>query len=203
MTGISFIQDLAVIMLVAGIAGWLFQRLGLSVVVGYLVAGMLVGPASGLVPLMEDVENIQTLSQVGLIFLMFSIGMNLSIRRLRRLGISVLIAAVAGAFIIFNLTRLIAVASGMSEVQGLFLAAMLVVSSSAVIRKSLYDLGVAHRKSGQLALGITAIEDVIAILVLTFLISYVGSKSSALPLIERPLFFGVFVIFVGITGLLV
>ncbi|HLS27686.1 MAG TPA: cation:proton antiporter, partial [Opitutales bacterium] len=202
MTGISFIQDLAIIMLVAGVAGWLFQRFGLSVIVGYLIAGMLVGPASGLLPLIEDVENIQTLSQVGLIFLMFSIGLNLSIRRLRRLGVSILVAAGVGALIIFNTTRLIAVLFGMTEVQGLFFAATLIVSSSVVISKILYDLGVAHRRSGQLALGVTALEDVLSILVLTFLISYVGVGETSLPVLETFGLFGAFVIFLVITGLL-
>lgn len=203
MTGIQFIQDLALVMLVAGLAGWLFQRIGLSVVVGYLVAGMLIGPETNLFPLIKETENIQILSQVGLVFLMFSIGMGLSLRRLRRLGLSVLIATGIGALLVFNGTRMVAVAFGMSEMRSLFLAAMLVVSSSAIIGKALQDLGVTHRKSAQLALGVTVLEDIVAILVLTFLISSTGGGGeSAPPVFETLGIFGAFVIFLGVTGLL-
>lgn len=202
MTGIQFIQDLAIVMLVAGLAGWLFQRIGLSVVVGYLTAGMMIGPKSNLMPLIQGTENIQILSQVGLVFVMFSIGMGLSMRRLRRLGLSILIAAAVGGLLVFNITRLLAVAFGAGETQSLFLAAMLVVSSSAIIGKALSDLGATHRKSAQLALGMTALEDIVAIVALTFLISSIGVGGETTPTMRTFGLFGAFVIFLGVTGLL-
>src|SRR3954469_21235649 len=72
MHGIDFIQDLAVILVVAGAVGWVCQRVGLSVVVGFLVAGILVGPHTPPFALVTDVGRIETLSQLGLVFLMFS-----------------------------------------------------------------------------------------------------------------------------------
>src|SRR4051812_18046149 len=84
--GILFIQDLAVILAVAGIVGWLCQRVGLSVVVGFLVAGLVVGPHTEPTTLVHDVKRVDTLAQLGLVFLMFGIGLRLSIRKLRRLG---------------------------------------------------------------------------------------------------------------------
>ena len=72
MHGILFIQDLAVILLVAGVVGWICQRLGLSVVVGFLAAGILVGPSIPYLSLVSDVGRIETLAQVGLVFLLFS-----------------------------------------------------------------------------------------------------------------------------------
>ena len=86
MHSIDFIQDLAVILLVAGAVGWICQRIGLSVVVGYLVAGILVGPYTPPFALVRDIAPVETLAQIGLIFLMFSIGLRLSVRKLRRLG---------------------------------------------------------------------------------------------------------------------
>ena len=84
MTGIAFLQDLGIVLLVAGAVGWLFHRLGLSVVVGYLLAGIIIGPYTPPFPLVEDIDRIQTLADIGLVFLLFSIGMGLSITRLRR-----------------------------------------------------------------------------------------------------------------------
>ena len=78
MQGIEFVRDLAVVMVIAGAVGWLFQRLRLSVVVGYLIAGIIVGPFTPPFALVSDLDRIQTLSQLGLIFLIFSIGLGLS-----------------------------------------------------------------------------------------------------------------------------
>ena len=106
MQGINFIQDLAIVVLVAGVVGWICQRLRLSVVVGYLAAGMLVGPYTPPFTLVSNISRIGTLAQVGLIFLMFSIGLRLSLRKLRRLGFALVLATLVEANIIYNLSRL-------------------------------------------------------------------------------------------------
>ena len=105
MHGIDFIQDLAVVVLVAGLVGWACQRAGLSVVVGYLLAGMAIGPFNLPVALVSDIDRIETLSQMGLVFLMFSIGMKLSFRKLRKLGLPLVIATAIEAVVIYQLTR--------------------------------------------------------------------------------------------------
>ena len=93
MQGIYFIQDLAVILVIAGVVGWMCQRIGLSVVVGFLVAGILVGPHTPTFSFVSSPDRIETLAQLGMVFLMFSIGMRLSLRKLSRLGLSLLFAA--------------------------------------------------------------------------------------------------------------
>src|SRR6187399_2487223 len=133
MHGISFIQDMAVILVVAGVVGWICQRIGLSVIVGFLVAGMVVGPHTPPFTLVPDVERIDTLAQIGLVFLMFSIGLQLSLRKLRRLGLSLMFATFGGALVMYQLSRLFALSMGWSAREGLFLAGMLMVSSSAII----------------------------------------------------------------------
>ena len=115
MHGIDFIKDLAVVMLVAGFVGWACHRAGLSVVVGYLVAGMVVGPYTPPFSLVSDVTRIETLAQIGLVFLMFSIGMGLSLRKLRRLGLSLLVATFTGAIIMYNLTRAVGGGAGLDQ----------------------------------------------------------------------------------------
>src|SRR5438132_1502975 len=129
--GILFIQDLAVILAVAGVVGWICQRLGMSVVVGFLVAGLVVGPHTQPTHLVSDTGRVDTLAQLGLVFLMFGIGLRLSIRKLRRLGPTLLLAVTCSAVVMYYLTRILGSAMGWSRAETLFLASMLMVSSSA------------------------------------------------------------------------
>src|ERR1700722_14790857 len=105
MHGIDFIQDLAVILLVAAAMGWACQRMGLSSVVGFLVAGILVGPYTPPFSLVTDPARIATGAHVGVVFLMFGIGLRLSLRRLRRLGPALLAAVFVSALIMYSLSR--------------------------------------------------------------------------------------------------
>src|SRR6202522_3397000 len=120
MHGILFIQDLAVILVVAGAVGWLCQRIGLSIVVGFLAAGILVGPGMPDIALVSDVRRIETLAPVALVFLIFSIGLRLSLRKLRRLGLPLLAAVFCGAAAMYSLSRLLAAALGWNAIEGLF-----------------------------------------------------------------------------------
>lgn len=178
MEGINFIQDLAIVLLAAGLAGALCKRLGLSVVVGYLFAGMVIGPFTPPFSLVLDVGRIETLSQVGLVFLMFAIGLGLSLTKLRQMGMSTLIATGLGAFFVLNLTQLLGLALGWTSLQSLFIAAMFMVSSSAVIAKIIADLNLSHERPGQLALAITVLEDVVAVMMLAILGSQASGVSS-------------------------
>jgi len=203
MQGIDFIQDLAVVLMVAGLVGWLCHRVGLSAVVGYLVAGMVVGPHTPPFALVTNVARIETLAQMGLVFLMFSIGMKLSLRRLRRLGPSLVVATFVGAIVVYNLARAVGAGLGWGAVQTVFLAAMLMVSSSAIISKVLADTGRSHEKAGQLAMGVSVLEDLVAVVMLALLNSLVpatggggGSMGDTLGLL------GAFVVLAGVAGLL-
>ncbi len=203
MHGIQFIQDLAVILAVAGVVGWACQRIGLSVIVGFLAAGMVVGPHSPLKPLVPEVARIDTLAQIGLVFLMFAIGLQLSLRKMRRLGLSLLFATFFGAIVMYHLSRMTAAALGWSATEGLFLAGMLMVSSSAIISKILHETGANHERSGQLAMGVSVLEDVVAVVMLTILNSLVQfgqSRDAAVG--ETLLLLGAFVVVAGIAGLL-
>lgn len=171
MSGVVFIRDLAVLLLVAGGAAWLCRRAGLSVVVGYLLAGIVVGPHTPPFQLVTDLAQVEMLAEFGLIFLVFSIGLGLGLGRLQRLGLSMVVATVIGALIIFNLTRVFGAVMGLTAMQTHFVAAMLMVSSSAIISKVLEELKATHAKAGQLALGVTVLEDGVAVVMLTLLIS--------------------------------
>lgn len=203
MHGFHFIQDLAVILVVAGVVGWICQRIGLSVIVGFLVAGMVVGPHTPPITLVADVERVDTLAQIGLVFLMFSIGLQLSLRKLRRLGLSLMVATFLGAMVMYQLSRLLAVALGWNAREGLFLAAMLMVSSSAIISKILHETGTNHERSGQFAMGVAVLEDVVAVVMLTILNSMIQfGRSGGAHVPQTLLLLGAFVVLAGIAGLL-
>lgn len=203
MHGFHFIQDLALILVVAGVVGWVFQRIGLSVIVGFLVAGMTIGPYTPPITLIADVERIDTLAQIGLVILMFSIGLQLSLRKLRRLGLSLMVATFLGAIAMYQLSRLLAISLGWNAREGLFLAGMLMVSSSAIISKILHETGNNHERTGQLAMGVAVLEDVVAVVMLTILNSMVHfGKEEGAHVPQTLLLLGAFVVLSGIAGLL-
>jgi CPA2 family monovalent cation:H+ antiporter-2 len=205
MHGIEFIQDLAVILVVAAAVGWICQRIGLSVVVGFLVAGIVVGPHTPPFSLVTDPGRIDTAAQVGLVFLMFGIGLRLSVRKLRRLGLALLLAVFFSAMVVYSLSRLLGLALGWNGTESLFLAGMLMISSSAIISKILHETGATHERSGQLAMGVSVLEDVVAVVMLTLLNSIVqfGGAGGGAPMMETLGKLGAFIVLAGIAGLLV
>lgn len=173
MQGTHLIYDLAVILTVAGVAGWICRRIGLPVIVGFLSAGMLVGPRSMVLPLVMDSTRLAALTQIGLVFVMFSLGLQLSLRRFRRLGASLSVATFLGAVGVYYFTRLLGATLGWSSAESLFIAAILMVSSSTIVRRMLHDTVATHERFGHLALGKSAVESVLAVVLLTLLGSYV------------------------------
>lgn len=171
--GIRFIQDLAVVMLIAGFVSVVCRRLHLSVVVGFLVAGVVIGPYTPPFELVSDIERVRMLADLGLIFLIFAIGLDLNLKRLQRLGASITIATFVSSMLVLSLSRILGLVLGWNSVDSLFLAGILMVSSSAIISKVLEELGLTHERSAQLALGVTVLEDVAAVTMLTVLTSIV------------------------------
>ena len=203
MQGFPLIQDLAIILVVAAVVGWLCQRAGLSVIVGFLAAGILVGPLTPSIALVADLERVGALAELGLVFLLFSIGLQLSLRRLQRLGLSLFVAAFVGAIVVYHASRSLALVLGWSGREGLFLAAMLMVSSTAIISRILQDNAVNHERSGQMALGVTVLEDVVAVVMIALLNSVAQfGREGATRVPETLLMLGAFVAMVGIAGLL-
>src|SRR5215207_1240603 len=93
MHGATFLQDLAVVIIVAGLVTILFHRFKQPVVLGYIIAGVIIGPHTPPFPLINDEQTISTLSELGVILLMFSLGLEFSLRKLRQVGVSAFIAA--------------------------------------------------------------------------------------------------------------
>lgn len=173
MSGIDFIQDLGLVMLLAAAAAWLCQRLGVPVVIGYIMAGILIGPHTHSFALISAPERIQSLAQIGLVFLIFSIGQGIKLQRLRKVGLPLVIATLIIAALVLIGCRFLGSVAGWSSTQSFVLAGMLMVSSTAVLGKSLRDANATHSRFGQTALTVTALDDLVAVVTLTILTSLV------------------------------
>jgi CPA2 family monovalent cation:H+ antiporter-2 len=130
--------------------------------------------------------------------------MRLSLRKLRRLGPSLLLATTGGAVIVYYLTRLLGAAMGWGSTESLFLAGILMVSSSAIISKILQEIGATHERSGQLAMGVSVLEDIVAVVMLTVLNSMVhmGRADATTSIGETLGMLAAFVALAGVGGLL-
>jgi CPA2 family monovalent cation:H+ antiporter-2 len=177
---ISFIQDLAVIMLVAGMVTIIFHRLKQPVVLGYIVAGFIIGPHTPPFGLIHDEDTIKTLAELGVIFLMFCLGLEFSLRKLFKVGATAFIAAFLEIGLMIWLGYEIGNAFGWSTMDSLFLGAILAISSTTIIVKALNDLNMKHQRFAQLIFGVLIVEDILGIGIIALLsgIAVSGTVSS-------------------------
>ncbi len=165
-------------MLVAGFVTLVFQRIRQPLVLGYLVAGVIVGPHTPPFPLVRDVPNIRTLADLGVIFLMFSLGLEFSFRKLARVGAAALGTALVEVPMMFAIGFGVSRALGYSLMDGVFIGAMLSISSTTIILKTLEGLGLKSRRFAELIFGVLIVEDLVAILILVALSTAVGGGGS-------------------------
>ncbi len=171
---ILFLQDLAVILLSASFCGYLCRRIGLSPVVGYLTAGLIVGTPEIAFPYVTDENRIAIIAQLGVVFLMFSIGLQFRLRRIKELGLRVVLSTTITALLVLSAVRVSAGIIGLAPAAGIVLAAVFMNSSSAIISKIIQESGLGHERHGQLALGTTLLEDIVAVVMLAVIGSYVA-----------------------------
>jgi CPA2 family monovalent cation:H+ antiporter-2 len=183
--GIGFIQDLAVVMALAGVVTVLFHRLKQPVVLGYIAAGVIIGPYTPPFQLIHDQQTIQTLGELGVVFLMFSLGLEFSLRKLFRVGATAIVAALSEIVLMLWLGYEIGRAFGWSSMDSLFLGAILAISSTTIIVKALSELGMKRESFAQLVFGILIVEDILGIAMLVLLsgIAQTGELSAGLALV--------------------
>ncbi|WP_443691128.1 cation:proton antiporter, partial [Pseudomonas sp.] len=180
MHAISFIQDLAVIMLVAGVVTVLFHRLKQPVVLGYIVAGFIIGPHTPPFGLIHDEDTIKTFAELGVIFLMFCLGLEFSLRKLFKVGATAFIAAFLEIVLMIWIGYEIGRFFNWNAMDSLFLGAILAISSTTIIVKALNDLKMKNQRFAQLIFGILIVEDILGIGIIALLsgIAVSGSVSS-------------------------
>jgi CPA2 family monovalent cation:H+ antiporter-2 len=173
------ITDLGLILAVAGITTLLFKKIKQPVVLGYIIAGLLVGPHVSLTPTVVDEEAIKTWSEIGVIFLLFSLGLEFSFKKLVKVGGSASITAVVEIILMIAVGYGAGLLMGWSQMDSIFLGAILSMSSTTIIIRAFDELGVRTRKFAGLVFGILIVEDLVAILLLVLLSTLAVSQQFA------------------------
>src|SRR5262245_44077865 len=174
-SGAAFLRDLALVLCTAAVTTVLFQRLRLPVVLGYVLAGMIVGPHIP-VPLIADRGTVDTLAELGVVLLMFSLGLEFSLRKLLHVGAPATLVPVVQVSVMAWLGYLAARWFGWSRTEALFTGAALSISSTTIIAKAFDEQRVSPALR-ELVFAVLIVEDLIAILLLAGLTT-VGSGAS-------------------------
>ena len=163
------IQDLALILMVAGLVTLLFKKLRQPLVLGYIVAGFLVSPHMPYLMSVVDKADIQTWADIGVMFLLFSLGLDFSFKKILKMGMAPVIAAITIIFCMMALGTGVGTLFGWSHMNCLFLAGMLAMSSTTIIYKALDDLGLRQQRFAGLVMSVLILEDVLAIVMMVML----------------------------------
>ncbi len=163
------IQDLALILMVAGLVTLLFKKLRQPLVLGYIVAGFLVSPHMPYLMSVVDKADIQTWADIGVMFLLFSLGLDFSFKKILKMGMAPVIAAITIIFCMMALGTGVGTLFGWSRMNCLFLAGMLAMSSTTIIYKALDDLGLRQQRFAGLVMSVLILEDVLAIVMMVML----------------------------------
>lgn len=163
------IKDLAFILIAAAFASILFKKLRQPVVLGYLVAGLFVGPHFPSSFSVQDQNSIAVWAELGIVFLMFGVGLEFSFKKLSHVGLSSGMTAIIETVGMFFLGYLVGRAFNWTTIESLFLGGTIAISSTTIIVKSIEELGLKGRDFVNFVFGILVVEDLIAILILMFL----------------------------------
>lgn len=163
------IQDMALILLVGALVTILFKRIKQPLVLGYIIAGFLVGPHFEYLPTIVDHENIKTFAEIGVIMLLFSLGLEFSFKKLVKVGGKASITAVVEIIFVGLGGYLTGYLLGWNQMDSLFLAGMLASSSTTIILRAFDELGLKSRQFAKVVFGVLVVEDIIVILLMVLL----------------------------------
>lgn len=196
------IADLALILVVAGVVTLLFKKLKQPLVLGYIVAGFLVSPNMPLTMSVVDKADIHTWADIGVLFLLFSLGLDFSIKKIMKMGAAPIIAAVTIIFAMMMLGNIVGHAFGWSKMNCLFLGGMLAMSSTTIIYKAFNDMGLSQQKFASSVMSVLILEDILAIVMMVMLSAIAGggalSGEQMLQSIMKIVFFLVLWFVVGL-----
>jgi CPA2 family monovalent cation:H+ antiporter-2 len=175
----ALIQDLGLILIAAAIVTLVFKKLKQPVVLGYLVAGFLVGPHIPLLPSVVDRASIQTWAEIGVIFLLFGLGLEFSFKKLAKVGKPASITALFEILFMIGIGYLTGQILDWSRMDSLFLGGILAISSTTIIVRAFDELGLKGRRFVSLVFGVLIVEDLIAILLLVLLSTIAATQQFA------------------------
>jgi CPA2 family monovalent cation:H+ antiporter-2 len=165
----DLILDLGLILMAGAITTIVFRKIRQPLVLGYILAGFLVGPYSDLTPTVADTSNIEILAEIGVIFLLFSLGLEFSFKKLVRVGGSASITALVEIVFITVAGYFAGKAMGWSTMDSLFLGGMLASSSTTIIIRAFDELGVKTKQYARVVFGVLIVEDIVVILLMVLL----------------------------------
>ncbi|WP_455591709.1 cation:proton antiporter domain-containing protein [Bacteroides sp.] len=198
----TLIADLALILICAGVMTLLFKKLRQPLVLGYVVAGFLTSPHMPFTPSVIDTANIQTWADIGVIFLLFALGLEFSFKKIVKVGGTAVIAACTVIFCMILLGIGVGMSFGWHRMDCLFLGGMIAMSSTTIIYKAFDDLGLRKKKFTGLVLSVLILEDILAIVLMVMLSTMAVSNNfegtEMLESVGKLLFFLILWFVVGI-----
>ena len=170
------IADLALILICAGAMTLLFKRLKQPVVLGYIVAGFIASPNMPYMPSVSDMEGIHLWSEIGVIFLLFALGLEFSFKKILKMGTAPIIAACTIILAMMLVGAFTGHAFGWKQMDCIYLGGMLAMSSTTIIFKAFDDMGLRQQRFASLVLSVLIIEDILAIVLMVMLSTLAVSK---------------------------
>ena len=206
MSGLSpLIADLALILICAGVMTLLFKKLKQPLVLGYIVAGFLAGPHIAWTPSVVDTADIKVWADIGVVFLLFALGLEFSFKKIVKVGGAAIIAACTVIFCMILLGVAVGSACGWKRMDCLFLGGMIAMSSTTIIYKAFDDLGLLKKQFTGLVLSVLILEDILAIVLMVILstmaVSHHFEGMEMLESIAKLLFFLILWFVVGIYAI--
>ena len=175
----NLLKDLALILISAGVFTIISKALKQPLILGYILAGFLVGPHMGLFPTVTSTAEVSEWSEIGIIFLLFALGLEFSFKKLLKVGSSALITAMTQCVGMFILGFMVGEAIGWSNMESIFLGGMLSMSSTTIIIKAYDDLGLKEKPFAPLVFGALVFEDLIAVVLMVLLSTLAVSNKFA------------------------
>lgn len=165
----AFLKDLTVVMIVAGLVTVVFHKLKQPAVLGYLLAGVIVGPNTPPGTYISDPGSIKTMAELGIIFLMFSVGLGFSLRKFMKVGAMAIVSAVLETILMVWLGFQIGKLFGWGSVDSFFLGGIIAITSSTIFVKLATDMGLLRERFAQIVLGISIGDDIMGIILIALL----------------------------------
>ncbi len=173
----ALILDLALILGTAAVVTLLFKKLKQPVVLGYIIAGFIIGPNTLLFPSIGDIESIRIWAEIGVIFLLFGLGLEFSFKKLIKIGGVALITALTEISLTMFLGYGVGQMLGWNTINSLFLGGILAIASTTIIFRAFEELGVKNQKFTGIVFGVLIIEDLAAVLLMVLLSTVAVSQT--------------------------
>ena len=200
----DMIQDLALILIVAGVVTLIFKKLKQPLVLGYIVAGFLVSPNMPYTASVADMENVHLWADIGVMFLLFSLGLDFSFKKILKMGASPVISTCTIIFCMSMLGFCVGRLFGWEQMDCIFLGGMLAMSSTTIIYKAFDDLGLRQQQFAGLVMSVLILEDILAIVMMVMLSAIAQGNLEGGQMVEsvmRIVFFLILWLVVGIFAI--